>query len=48
MTFDLWPLKFLKFAIYNWTTRHADRGLAANVERQLELQAIEELNCCSL
>ncbi len=40
--FDLWPLKF---AVYNWTARHADRGLAANLERQLELQATEALNC---
>ena len=45
LTFDLLPLKF---TIHNWTARHADRGLAANVERQLELQAIKTLNCCPL
>ncbi len=43
--FDLWPAKF---AVYNWMARHANRGLAANVERQLELQTIEALNCCPL
>ena len=43
--FDLWPAKF---AVYNWTARHANRGLASNVERQLELQTIEVLNCCPL
>ncbi len=32
LTFDLWPLKF---AVYNWTARHADRGLASNVEHQI-------------
>ena len=40
MTFDLCPLKF---AVYNWTAGHADRGLAGNVERQIEPQAIELL-----
>ncbi len=34
--------------VYNWMARLADRGLAANVESQLELQGIEALNCCSL
>ncbi len=29
--------------VYNWTAGHADRGLAGNVKRQLELQAIEAL-----
>ncbi len=38
------PAHISQFAVYNWTARHADRGyslIAANVERQLELQAIE-------
>ena len=35
--------------IYNWTARDGDRGLAANVERQLlRTSAIEALNCCPL
>ncbi len=45
LTFDLW---WLKFAVYNWTARHADRGLAANVEGQLQPRAIEALHCYPL
>ena len=41
--FDLWRLKF---GGYNWTARHADSGLAVNVECKPELEEIEALNYC--
>ena len=44
LTFDLCRLTF---AFYNWTARQAHRPFPANVERQLECQAMNAPNCFS-